>query len=226
MILLFDLDGTVLTFEGAPPGPGRTALERAVHELHGVQRASDGVRFAGGTDRAIVRSLLRRIEASDDERAIDAVLDAYVAHLEAVLTTRRYRPVGAVAEAIARCHARGAVVGIATGNIRKGARLKLASAGLDGVFDFDRGGFGCDAEVRAEIVRHAIKRCQAVAGRPCEVVVIGDTEHDVRAARESGARVVGVATSDAARSELHAAGADRIVSECGDDLVRAIFDGA
>lgn len=215
----------MLTFDGAP-GPGRTAIDRAMHELFAIEQASLGVRFAGGTDRAIARALLRRAGLADDTESIGRVLDVYLRHLAAVLSERRYRPIGAVAEAVAACKARGAVVGVATGNVRAGAQIKLSSAGLGAVFDLDRGGFGCDAEARPDILRVAIERAcgaaSAASARASDVVVVGDTEHDVRAARAVGARVVGVATTAEARAELEAAGADAIVGECGDDLVRAI----
>jgi phosphoglycolate phosphatase-like HAD superfamily hydrolase len=118
--------------------------------------------------------------------------------------------------------ARGAIVGVATGNLRDGARMKLASAGLDGTFDLDLGAFGCEAEPRAEVVRLAAKRC-AWGNEGTNLVVVGDTEHDVRAGRALGARVVGVATDSHARAELAAAGADVIVETCDDDLVEAVL---
>ena len=80
---------------------------------------------------------------------------------------------------------------------------------------------------RAEIVRLGAERCAAAAGldvATARVVVIGDTEHDVRAARAIGARAIGVATSDPARRELESMNADAIVSSCCDDLVNAVWD--
>jgi phosphoglycolate phosphatase-like HAD superfamily hydrolase len=224
-VVLFDLDGTVLTFEGAPPGPGRTALDRAMKDLYSRERASEGVRFAGGTDRGLARKLIERFGVADDD-AIERVLASYLGHLQAVLQTRRYRPIGDVVATVAALRSRGAVVGVATGNVRAGARLKLSSAGLEPTFDLALGGFGCDAEARAEIVRLAAERCAAAAGfdaASARVVVVGDTEHDVRAARAVGARVIGVATSAAARAELEASQADAIVSTCGDELVNAVW---
>jgi phosphoglycolate phosphatase-like HAD superfamily hydrolase len=217
--VLFDLDGTVLTFVGPAPGPGRTALDRAAHELYGLERGSEGLRLAGGTDRAFARALLGRAGVPVDDGAVDRLLAAYVTHLEDVLGTRRYRPIGDVAAAVDALRARGLGVGIATGNVRAGARLKLGSAGLAHAFEMDSGGYGCDAELRADIVRRAMARCGATGS---QVVVVGDTEHDVRAARAVGARIVGVAIDASARAELEAAGADAIVDACGDDLVSAI----
>jgi phosphoglycolate phosphatase len=220
-VVLFDLDGTVLTFDGPPPGPGRVALTQAMRDLHALERATDGLRLAGGTDRALARTMLSRAGLADDDAAIARVLGLYVVHLETLLRTRRYRPIGDVAGAVDALRARGAVVGVATGNLREGARLKLASAGLAASFDLACGGFGSDAEPRADIVRIAAARCGADG--PAALVVVGDTEQDVRAARAVGARVIGIAADEEARAELEAAGADAIVRACGDELVTAVL---
>ena len=235
-IVLFDLDGTVLTFDDPPPGPGRTAMDRAIASLYGVADASAGVRFSGGTDRGIVRALLRKCGL--DDAAINGeaerTLDRYLEHLAELLRTRRYRAMGDVAGAVAELAADGACVGVATGNVRAGARLKLDSAGLGAVFDLDRGGYGCDAEPRPDILRAALARCAAAVGRRSSssgasavahasaVVVVGDTVHDVTAARAIGARVVGVALGPDARRELLDARADVVVDDCGPALVAAI----
>lgn len=221
-LVLFDLDGTVLTFEGSSPGPGRAALARAMRDLHGVEGATDGLRLAGGTNRGLARQMLLRSGLHDDDDAIGRVLSSYVSNLKGILDGRRYRPIGDVHGTVATLRARGVAIGVATGNVRGGARLKLASAGLDATFDLALGAFGCDAEARAEIVRLAATRC--AAGGYAEVIVVGDTEHDVSAGRALGARVVGVAIDARARAELEAAGADAIVNQCGDELVRAIVD--
>jgi phosphoglycolate phosphatase len=218
VILLFDLDGTVITFDGTAPGPGRTAMGRASRALFDADH-TEGVRFAGGTDRGIARMLLERAGREVNEANIEAILDRYVKELVEVLRDRKYRAVGDVASAVVECTARGATVGVATGNIRRGAQIKLTSAGLADVFNLDRGGYGCDHELRAEVVRAGIRRC----GGGDNVIVIGDTKQDVDAARAVGARCVGVAVNAASREELVAAGADVIVDACGDALVDAIF---
>lgn len=225
-IVLFDLDGTVVTFDGRSPGPGRTALDRAMRDLYALQDATEGVRFAGGTDLALARTMLLRAGVADTDEAIDRLLEAYLVRLEAILRSeRRYVPVGDVAGAVEALAARGAVIGLATGNMRRGAVLKLTSAGLLASFDVARGAYGCEAEPRADLVRLAAERCgwtRTGRGGP-PVVVVGDTEQDVAAARAMGARVVGVATDDASRAELLTAGADAIVPTCGEALVDAIM---
>jgi phosphoglycolate phosphatase-like HAD superfamily hydrolase len=220
-VVLFDLDGTVLTYDGGAPGPGRTALDAAMRDLYALDGATRGLRVAGGTDRGLARSLLSRAGVVGDEDAIDRVLASYLGHLAKVVERRSYRPVGDVAGAVAALVSHGAVVSVATGNMREGARIKLGSAGLGSTFDLALGGFGCDAEPRADILRTALRRC-ASDGDTC-VVVVGDTEHDVRAGRAVGARVVGVAADHESRAELEAAGADAIVGTCGEELVARVI---
>ncbi len=87
--------------------------------------------------------------------------------------------------------ARRARLGLATGNIRVGAEAKLAAAGLAGRFGL--GGYGCDSPIRAELVARAIERGRA-RGEVHEVVVVGDTIHDIAAARACNATVCAVAT--------------------------------
>jgi phosphoglycolate phosphatase len=222
-IVLFDIDGTVLTFDGPPPGPGRMSLERAMKELHAFERATDGIRVAGGTDRGLARAMLRRASVDDSDHAIERVITCYLGHLERILQTERYRPIGDVALAVRGLERRSAVVGLATGNVRQGARLKLESAGLAATFALDRGGYGCDAEPRAEILRKAVLRCTSAANAGAPVVVVGDTERDVQAGRAIGARVIGVARDEEARRELADAGADAIVEACGEALVHEVF---
>ena len=221
-IVLFDIDGTVLTFDGPPPGPGRTSLERAMMDLHAFDRATEGIRVAGGTDRGLARAMLRRASADESDASIERVIACYLGHLETILLTERYRPIGDVALAVRMLEERSAVVGLATGNVRHGARLKLASAGIAASFAIERGGYGCDAEPRAEILRKAVERCTSAANAGAPVVVVGDTERDVEAGRAIGARVIGVARDDEARRELARAGADAIVDACGEALVRQI----
>jgi phosphoglycolate phosphatase-like HAD superfamily hydrolase len=221
-IVLFDLDGTVLTPIGAGPGPGRTAIDRAVHELFGVAGATEGVRLSGNTDRGIARALLIKLGIDEARHAheIDRILAAYVRHFEEVLKGRKYRTIGDVAGTTRALNAMGACVGLATGNVRDGARMKMTSAGVVECFDLDKGGYGCDAEHRPDVLRVAVERCGGANAAP--VVVVGDTLHDVSAARAIGAKVVGVAMNETARRELHDHGANVVVDDCGRSVVDAI----
>jgi phosphoglycolate phosphatase-like HAD superfamily hydrolase len=189
-------------------------------ELYGLEQATENLRVAGATDMGLARSLLGRAGAPCTEATVARVLESYLAHLQAVLVERAYHPIGDVAATVAGLRARGTMAGLATGNVRRGAEIKLASAGLLSVFHLDHGGYGSDAELRADIVRTAIARCDPGSS---DVIVVGDTERDVAAARAVGARVVGVATDEHARAELTAAGADVIVADCGEALLRELL---
>jgi phosphoglycolate phosphatase len=112
-------------------------------------------------------------------------------------------------------HARSDLAfGLATGNVERGARIKLERGNLNRYFPF--GGFGSDAESRTELVRCAAQQGCRHAGKsidPESTFVIGDTPRDIDAGREAGFRTVGVATSEYSREDLEAAGADLVLSD-------------
>jgi phosphoglycolate phosphatase-like HAD superfamily hydrolase len=192
-LYLFDIDGTLVHAHGS----GRVAFDAVLSELHGIDGASSGVRYGGKTDHNIVDEIFAtRLgrAMTDAERA--AFIDAYVPRLHVELDANGVDVVPGVDAALAYLAPRTRVLGIATGNIRRGADAKLVHAKLDHWFSF--GGYACDAPVRADLVAVAIRRGreQGLAG---EVVVVGDTVHDIAAARANGATVVAVTTgSDSA----------------------------
>ncbi len=209
-ILLFDIDGTLISTGGA----GRRAIERAFAESLGGDGALP-FSLGGMTDRGIVRAGLRAHGVPDDEAAIDALLERYLALLaEEVRRAESYfaHP-GVVATLDRAAAAEGAPVGIGlgTGNLARGSELKLARVGLWRRFSF--GGFGSDHEERAAILRIGAERGAAFLGLPldaCRVVAIGDTPRDVAAAHAAGARCVGVATGSYTTAQLREAGADAV----------------
>lgn len=195
ILYLFDIDGTLLDAHGS----GRGAFDEVMAELFGVANASVGIRYGGKTDHAIVDEIFRaRLgrAATLDER--DAFMAAYVPRLSTKLATNGVRVLDGAIAALDFLADR-ARLGVATGNIREGANAKLAAAGL--VDRFELGGYGCDAVLRAELVARAIDRAGAVD----EVIVVGDTIHDISAARACGATVCAVATgSDSFDALAHA----------------------
>ena len=112
---------------------------------------------------------------------------------------------------------RGAVLGLCTGNVVDGARLKLGRGGLDRYFDWGAGavvGFAADGEEREKLVHAALRRAGVRLGRPLaarEALVVGDTPRDVEAAHHAGCPVLAVATGRFAEGELRACGADHVV---------------
>jgi len=189
VLYLFDIDGTLLHAQGS----GRGAFDAVMAAHHGIANASEGIRYGGKTDPAIIDEIFAaRLgrTATDAER--DAFLDAYIPRLQALLSEQGVEVLAGVVETLEFLAAQPAVrLGVATGNIRRGADAKLAAAGLASWFDC--GGYGCDSRLRAELVAHAIRRGRE--GRDVsEVIVVGDTIHDIAAARACGATVCAVAT--------------------------------
>ena len=202
VLYLFDIDGTLLHAHGS----GRGAFDAIMRERHGIAEASEGIRYGGKTDPQIVDEIfVARLgrRATAEER--DGFLDAYVPRLERLIGDHGVRVLDGVVETLeflAALPPRRVRLGVATGNIRRGAQVKLEAAGLAGWFDC--GGYGCDSAVRSELVARAIDR-----GREghdvTEVIVVGDTIHDIAAARACNATVVGVATGSDTADELAAA---------------------
>jgi phosphoglycolate phosphatase-like HAD superfamily hydrolase len=205
-ILLFDVDGTLLSAAGA----GRRALERAFEAHCGTAAPLRDVRFNGMTDPGIVRAGLEQLGRPAGPALVAAILDDYVPLLADELTRAAgfqvFAGVTALLDRLATSD--HVAVGLGTGNLRAGARLKLEHAGLERYFAF--GGFGSDHEHRAELLRIGASRGAASLGcttDDCRVVVIGDTPHDVAAARAIGAASLGVGTGGCAPDLMRAAGA-------------------
>ena len=217
--LLFDLDGT-LTRSG---GAGARALGQALHARTQAVGELRKMRLDGMTDRAIARALLaaegdpsipveRRMGAVN-QTEIDAVLARYLEALAQECARNAYQPLPGVAELVERLRARPDVLlGLCTGNLARGAELKLTSAGLWSAFRF--GGYGSDAEPRADIVRTAWSRARELGAT--EALVIGDTPRDILAAHDAGLPACGVATGRYTVHELGEHGAELVLPGFGE----------
>jgi phosphoglycolate phosphatase-like HAD superfamily hydrolase len=192
-VLLFDIDGTLVRTGGA----GGRALNAAWQQLFGDEDAFRDVSFVGSTDERILDEVFLRWRGDagspDDRRAL---LDRYLAFLPRELATGDYVVNPGVREALAVLSLLPHVsLGLATGNVEKAARMKLTPGALNSHFAF--GGFGSDARDRADLTEIGVQRGEARLGRAVsreEVVVVGDSVYDVRAAQSIGARSVAVCT--------------------------------
>lgn len=206
-VLLFDIDGTLVTTGGA----GRRAIERAFEVVYNRKDACSHFPFDGMTDRAIVRGGLTAIGVDATDAAIDDMLSRYVAVLEdevARTEDARYRVHAGMREAVLAGLDAGMAVGLGTGNIREGARVKLERVRIYQHFAF--GGFGDDHESRPELIRRGAQRGAERLSVPlteARVVVIGDTPKDIAAAQAMGAESIGVATGNWSVGQLLTSGA-------------------
>jgi phosphoglycolate phosphatase-like HAD superfamily hydrolase len=209
MLLLFDIDGTLLS--GAT-GAHSQALDGAIREVHGVNtgdlRAKIGP--AGRTDGEIARLILLDLGISAsriDERA-DAVREACCrVYAQICPPDLSGYVVPGIPELLSWLAGRdGVALGLLTGNFEPVARLKLARAGIGTWFAGCRGAFGSDSEDRAALPAIARRRAGHVPRG--QTVVIGDTPRDIACARADGLRCVAVATGQYGPDEL--AGADAV----------------
>jgi phosphoglycolate phosphatase-like HAD superfamily hydrolase len=192
-LVLFDVDGTLIRTGGA----GVKAFARALAAEFGVDSGTELIKFGGRTDVSLVRELfsLRQIEPSPGN--FERFFAAYLFCLEELILQCAGGACPGVPEFCRALAARAEppLLGLLTGNIRRGAQIKLQRYQLWDQFSF--GGFGDDHEERDQIAAVARQRGSERLGRPLhdgEVLVIGDTPLDIRCARAIGAKVLAVAT--------------------------------
>lgn len=216
-VYLFDIDGTLIRCGGA----GGAAMRRALSERLGLAEGFD-LPLAGRTDRAIVSDAIRGA-GHDPADHFEAVCARYVPTLGEELRARDGYVLPGVADLLRTLIDSGeALVGLLTGNLRRGAESKLGHFGLGGFFDWDAAAFGDDHPDRDDVARDAFRNAESrlPAGRldPSAVVVIGDTPRDVRCARAIGATAIAVATGDFGEAELAACEPDHVLPDLSGGL--------
>jgi phosphoglycolate phosphatase-like HAD superfamily hydrolase len=202
-LLLFDVDGTLVTARGA----GRRALRAAFLEVYGTAGDIEQYDLRGKTDPHIVHDVLTAagLDPGEIKERLDDFFEAYLRGLARELAGgARVVVLPGVERLVKRLAAtEGAVLGLLTGNIEEGARLKLGPTGLWPYFV--TGAFGSDHADRRHLPSLAARRAHALTGYPFvprDVVVIGDTPWDIDCARHFGARAVAVGTGMYGREEL------------------------
>lgn len=225
-LVLLDIDGTILSSDGAAP----RAFRRALEEEFGTSGPARGYSFAGRTDPQIARDLLRMggVDEARIDRGLSAAWERYVGYLGRELQGVEPVVYPGVRELLDRLHAAEEVVlGLLTGNLREGARLKLERAGID-FGRFAVGAYGSDHADRRELPAVAIDRAEARYGRRFggkEVVVIGDTPFDIACGEHLGVRTIAVATGSYSEAELADCGADHLFPSLADTerVLRAVL---
>lgn len=210
-VLLFDIDNTLLYTGGA----GGYAMNRAFTELFGIAEGFAGVEFSGRTDRYILEAGLRRHGIDGEfEEHLSAFTRRYYQLLRESLRERKGHLMPGFPALLEALSAEPNVrIGLATGNFSEAARMKLEYYGIDSFFA--GGGFGEESSDRSLVVRSAVERLGDGA-RPQDILVIGDTPHDIRSALDNGVVAVGVATGSSSVGELRAAGAQLTFPDFGD----------
>jgi phosphoglycolate phosphatase-like HAD superfamily hydrolase len=195
-LVLFDIDGTLLNSGGM----GRASMQRALGLIFGSP-GNPSYRYDGKTDKQIVRDVMR-LEGHSDEHIdsrMEKLIDIYLEGLRSGAKGGKFnvRPLEGVVEILDALEARDDVVlGLLTGNVEAGARIKLKAAGID-PDRFRVNAFGSDHEHRPQLPAIAQRRAGEQLGLDIageRLVVIGDTPADIECGRSLGARAIGVAS--------------------------------
>lgn len=201
-LILWDIDGTLIRTNRA----GIVALVRAFAAAHGREPDMASVEVAGRTDRWIIGRMLEAQGIAPTPERIHAILEGYLQLLPPQLQTTTGRVLPGVLELLETFHRRADVAqGLLTGNVERGARIKLEHFRVWHYFAF--GAYGDDSALRNDLGPHALRRARerhAVEFAPDRVFVIGDTPHDIECGRVIGARTIAVATGGFSRAELEA----------------------
>jgi phosphoglycolate phosphatase len=213
-LLLFDIDGTLLLTGRA----GEHALREALKERFGVDDDLAAISFAGSTDGAIVRQMFEANAIPHTPENVADLLDGYVHHLAQELPRREGKVLPGIVELLEALHQReDCVLGLLTGNIEKGAELKLSHYGVWDYFEFgafaddhiDRNQLGPVAHTRAA-ERHGI------SFEARDIYVLGDTLRDIDCARAAGFVAVAIATGSCGKDELAAHQPDFLFEDLSD----------
>jgi phosphoglycolate phosphatase-like HAD superfamily hydrolase len=214
-LILFDIDGTLIGSGGA----GARSIVRAFQHLYGIENAMKGVDPNGNTDPRIFREALEKNSPipRDFEQEYPRILQKYLEYLEEeVLKAPNAHIKPGILELLETLSTTpGVFLGLATGNVERGARIKLQVHDLNRFFPI--GGFGDDSEIRQDLTRIAVEKAEKLYGQTFkgrDVFIIGDTPRDIDCGRALEGVCIAVATGSISRDELLACSPDY----CFEDL--------
>jgi phosphoglycolate phosphatase-like HAD superfamily hydrolase len=216
-ILLFDIDGTLVSTGGA----GAVAWKRAFDELYGIPADIGEFTDAGMTDPDVgAKTFEAVLHREPTPRELAQVMQRRLEHLpEAVAESEGYRVLPGVPERLRQLSRDGHLLGLITGNGDGAAHVKLARGDLNRWFTF--GAYATAGVDRPGIVRRAVERGEAMLGRNVpneDIYVVGDTPLDISAAHAVDCTAVGVATGHYDVDALREAGADHVLETLEQDI--------
>ncbi|WP_129672512.1 HAD family hydrolase [Candidatus Chloroploca sp. Khr17] len=224
-LVLWDVDGTLLSTDGLAAEAMRATMREVVGPTAPMARTA----YAGKTDWQIIRESFPTLAPEAIAAQLHAFTVSYARRLEAqrdelARRSQLFPGVQAALEALAG-RVRQAPL---TGNIAAVARIKLAAVGLVAHLDLAAGAYGDDHHHRPELVPIAAARAAARYGRPFaghEIVIVGDTPHDIACGKANGTRTVGVATGPYPFDELVRCNPDVVLTDLRDTeaVIRAVF---
>jgi phosphoglycolate phosphatase-like HAD superfamily hydrolase len=213
-LLLFDIDGTLITSGGA----GERALRLGFRDRFGIEENLESIEIAGRTDSGIARQILRKHGIAETTKNITAFFEGYLAHLADQLPRTSGRLLPGILPLLQALKPRAdLVLALLTGNLARGAEIKLAHFGVWEYFEF--GAYADDHHDRNELGPVARARALAVHGiefAPERIFVLGDTPHDIACARAIGAKAIGIATGGFSHEALARHAPDFLFADLAD----------
>jgi len=196
---LFDIDGTLLR---APDRVHFDSFASSVQRVTGFEITLAGILLHGSTDTAILREACQ--QASIPPAVFESHLEAILEAMRNTVAERRNEMkvvrMPGVEETLDHLARRGALLGVATGNLEMIGWIKVEQAGLRQWFRF--GGFSDHFPIRSELVGRAADKARELSGRGASICVVGDTPRDIEAARANFLSVIAVATGKYTFDEL------------------------
>ncbi len=211
-VLFFDIDGTLTR-----SGEGRRAMSAAFEELFGVEEAFAEVDFSGRTDPLILREAFQKFALDFNEDKEREFFELYFKKLAETIEAN-IEIIPEIEQLLEKISNFQIQLGIITGNNYTGARLKLETVGLAKYFA--GGGFGDDGPRRVEIAKKGLSRFEVPGER---TVMIGDSIHDIRVAKELGMTSVGVSTGHTDHERLKEKNPDCLLEKLTVDALEKIL---
>jgi phosphoglycolate phosphatase len=216
---VFDIDGTLLVTKDLVHW---NALHLAMLEAYGVDATIEGIQYHGMTDLSILRAALERAGVRDGafESGLPKALEIVCREVE--LNRKQIAPAvcPGIPPLLDKLRHRGALLGVASGNLETVGWHKIEAAGLRDYFSF--GFFSDRCERRADIFRNATNYATAQPGVNTRVCFVGDTPSDIQAAKVVGASIIAVASGTFSVADLSACSPDLCLSHCGELLDPAL----
>jgi phosphoglycolate phosphatase-like HAD superfamily hydrolase len=196
---LFDIDGTLLR------DTGRIHMDSfvpSIRRVTGFEVTLEGISIHGNTDTAILREACRRAGISDEilDPQLEAIFEAMSQTVDAQRAVMVLPLMPGAVDTLRHLTGKGALLGIATGNLEAIGWIKMEVAGLRQWFRF--GGFSDRFPVRSELIGQAARKARKLAGAEARVCVVGDTPRDIEAAHANSLPVISVATGKFSFDEL------------------------
>jgi phosphoglycolate phosphatase len=214
-VVLFDIDGTLITTGGAGARAWRTSFKRHFEVDADIRTFTQ----TGQTDPMVARlTFVGAVGREPADGELGTLIMGYVMALpDEVAASTGYRVFPGVVDLLRRLGEAGAILGLVSGNIEGAARIKIDRGDLNRYFPV--GGYGSDSADRGELTAVAIGRAETLHGHSLDrgsIFVVGDTPLDVAAAHAAGAVSVAVATGEYSVDELRSAGAEHVLTTLED----------